>query len=248
MKTTDQTLREQLQERVEKRSKPSVFEVLSAIDVTAYIDVKRVPTKSGKELKLSYLKWAWAWGAVVSRYPDASYKVYEREDGRIYWDDGRTAWVKVSVTIEGTERIEYYPIIDNRNQSIPIEKITSMDANTAIQRGITKAIGRHGCGISLWISGSGEAPEFGADDDDEQTAQTPQTAQHSQTTTLTPEHSKQYRSEMNKFQQEYEQTMGEPLYKAVLREMGTKDFKSIPDSRFNDLMGVIETCRLMVQE
>jgi hypothetical protein len=41
--------------------------------------------------------------------------------------------------------------MDYRNNSIPMEKITSMDVNTAIQRSTAKAIAMHGLGLSLWI-------------------------------------------------------------------------------------------------
>jgi hypothetical protein len=40
--------------------------------------------------------------------------------------------------------------MDFRNNSIPIEKITSMDINKAIQRSTTKAIAMHGLGLQLW--------------------------------------------------------------------------------------------------
>ena len=49
------------------------------------------------------------------------------------------------------EHIDYLPVMDYRNNSIPIEKVTSMDVNTAIQRSTAKAIAMHGLGLSLWI-------------------------------------------------------------------------------------------------
>jgi len=57
----------------------------------------------------------------------------------------------VGITIEGLEHIDYLPIMDYRNQSIKIDKVTSMDVNTAIQRSTAKAIAMHGLGLSLWI-------------------------------------------------------------------------------------------------
>ena len=41
--------------------------------------------------------------------------------------------------------------MDFRNKSIAIDKITSMDINTTIQRSTAKAIAMHGLGLSLWI-------------------------------------------------------------------------------------------------
>jgi hypothetical protein len=40
--------------------------------------------------------------------------------------------------------------MDNKNSSIPTDKITSWDANKAIQRALTKAIGRHGLGLYIY--------------------------------------------------------------------------------------------------
>lgn len=119
----------------------SVFETLYKIDVSDHIEKKN---------KQSYLSWAWAWAYVKSIYPDAQYTVYENEDGWIYHTDGKTAWVKTGVTINGLEHIEYLYVMDFRNQSIPLDKITSKDINTAIQRSITKALARHGLGLSLY--------------------------------------------------------------------------------------------------
>ena len=100
---------------------------------------------------LMYLSWADAWAEVKKRFPAANYKVYEDPaSGWNYFTDGRTAWVKVSVIIDGMEHIEFYPVTDNKNKSMLLENITSMDVNTAIQRGITKACARHGLGLSLY--------------------------------------------------------------------------------------------------
>ena len=60
------------------------------------------------------------------------------------------SWVKTGVTIEGMEHIEYLPVMDNRNNSIPADKVTSMDVNKAIQRSLTKAAARHGLGLYIY--------------------------------------------------------------------------------------------------
>lgn len=125
--------------------KDSVFGTLSAVNCNEHIEKKN----NGK-VELSYLSWAWAWHYIKSRYPNAYYTIYERQDGVPYWTDGRTAWVKTGVTIEGMEHIEYLPIMDYRNLSIPLEKITSMDMNKAIQRSLTKAAARHGLGLYIY--------------------------------------------------------------------------------------------------
>ena len=125
--------------------KDSVFGTLAAVNCNEHIEKKN----NGK-VELSYLSWAWAWHYIKSRYPNAYYTIYERQDGVPYWTDGRTAWVKTGVTIEGMEHIEYLPIMDYRNLYIPLEKITSMDMNKAIQRSLTKAAARHGLGLYIY--------------------------------------------------------------------------------------------------
>ena len=119
----------------------SVFETLSKINVSEHIEKKN---------GLSYVSWAWAWGELKKVYPNAQYKVYETEQGINYFTDGKTAWVKTGVIVEGLEHIEYLPVMDYNNKSIPLDKITSFDVNKTIQRSLTKAIGRHGLGLYVY--------------------------------------------------------------------------------------------------
>lgn len=109
-----------------------------------------VKEKTEKKGSLTYLSWAWAWGEVKKIYPDTNYTIYENENAWNYHTDGRTGWVKTGVTINGLEHIEYLPIMDFRNASIPLEKITSFDVNKAIQRSLTKAVARHGLGLYIY--------------------------------------------------------------------------------------------------
>jgi hypothetical protein len=119
----------------------SVFETLNAVNVNKFTEKKN---------GLTYLSWAFAWQAVKEKYPDASYTIYENNDGWNYFTDGRTCWVKTGVTINGLEHIEYLPVMDFRNQSISAEKVTSFDVNKAIQRSLTKACARHGLGLYVY--------------------------------------------------------------------------------------------------
>lgn len=114
------------------------------------LNAVNVSNKVEKKNNQSYLSWAFAWGEIKKRFPDANYKVYERDDGCIYWTDGKTAWVKTGVTVNGIEHIEYLPVMDFRNNSIPLEKITSFDVNKTIQRSLTKACARHGLGLYIY--------------------------------------------------------------------------------------------------
>ena len=106
--------------------------------------------KIEKKNGLSYLSWAYAWGELKKRFPDAIYTVYENPDGWNYFSDGRTAWVKTGVTVNGIEHIEYLPIMDFKNKSIPLGNITSFEVNKAIQRSLTKAVARHGLGLYIY--------------------------------------------------------------------------------------------------
>ena len=117
------------------------FAVLNAINVN---------DKTEKKNGLTYLSWAWAWGEIKKRYPDATYTIYENADGMNYHTDGRTCWVKTGVTVSGIEHIEYLPVMDHRNKSIPANAVTSFDVNKAIQRSLTKACARHGLGLYIY--------------------------------------------------------------------------------------------------
>jgi hypothetical protein len=119
----------------------SAFDTLNSINVNGHTEQKN---------GLTYLSWAWAWGILLKNYPDSVYTIYENKDGLNYHTDGRTCWVKTGVTVEGKEYIEYLPIMDFRNKSIPLENVTSMDVNKAIQRSLTKAVARHGLGLYIY--------------------------------------------------------------------------------------------------
>lgn len=119
----------------------SVFDTLNKIDVSKYVEKKN---------GLSYLSWAWAWGKLKENYPDATYTIYEDANGRNYHTDGKTCWVKTGVTVRGIENIEYLPVMDYKNASISVDKVTSFDVNKAIQRSLTKAVARHGLGLYIY--------------------------------------------------------------------------------------------------
>lgn len=121
------------------------FKLLYDVDVSG-----KVKEKNG----LSFLSWAAAWAEIKKRHPDATYKIYhqtitrhvgdenswyETTFERPWFDDGRSGWVKTSVTVNGIEHIEELAIMNFSNKSIEAEKITSTDATKSFQRAITKA-------------------------------------------------------------------------------------------------------------
>ena len=119
----------------------SVFQVLNSINCNEHTEQKN---------GLTYLSWAWAWQMVKQNFPDATYTIYENKDGLLYHTDGKTAWVKTGVTINGLEHIEYLPVMDFKNKSITIDQITSFEVNKAVQRSLTKACARHGLGLYIY--------------------------------------------------------------------------------------------------
>lgn len=138
-----------------QKNEKSVFEVLNAINVNEHTEKKN---------GLTYLSWAWAWAEVKKHYPDATYTIYENANGMNYHTDGRTCWVKTGVTIDCLEHIEYLPVMDFRNASIPLDKVTSFDVNKAIQRSLTKAVARHGLGLYIYAGEDLPDTQNAADD------------------------------------------------------------------------------------
>jgi len=134
---------ENMEEKKDEKNK-NYFEELNNINVQ-----DKVEKKNG----LSYLSWAWAWGEIKKRYPNASYTIYERETdyGPVnYFTDGKTCWVKTGVTVNDIEHIEELPVMNLKNKSILLEEVTSFDVNKTIQRSLTKALARHGLGLYIY--------------------------------------------------------------------------------------------------
>ena len=127
------------------------FRVLNRINVNEHVEKKN---------GLSYLSWAWAWQMLMELYPLSYTSINRPANGFPYWTDGRTCWVDVSVTIKWYDtdycsmkertRSEIFPIMNYKNQSIPADKLTSFDVNTALQRAWTKCIARHGLGFYIY--------------------------------------------------------------------------------------------------
>lgn len=120
----------------------STFKELTSINVKDKVE---------KKGRFDYLSWAYAWAIVKDKYPNANRKVYESDHtGLNYFTDGNTGYVKVGITINDIEHIDYLPIMGHNNQSLSVDKITSFAVNKTIQRSTVKAIAMHGLGLSLW--------------------------------------------------------------------------------------------------
>ncbi len=126
--------------------KMSVFERLNNLDLSE---------KSKEKNHLSYLPWSEAWGEVKKIYPDAQFYIKPQfmddyGNSRPWHDDGKTGWVEVSVTIDDIEYTETLAIMDYKNKSIPVDQITSVDANKSIKRCLVKALALHGLGLYIY--------------------------------------------------------------------------------------------------
>jgi hypothetical protein len=148
--------------------KKSVFEVMSAVDVSPYLFEKN---------KQSYLPWSRAIELLKLRYPDAKStectfptdkyvstlkaeaegaKHYATTITRVdmpYFTDGRTCYVRTRLEIpsEGIDEYCTLPVMDFKNQCITADKITMSDVNKALRRCATKNIAMAtGLGLGLW--------------------------------------------------------------------------------------------------
>lgn len=148
--------------------KKSVFEVMSAVDVSPYLFEKN---------KQSYLPWSRAIELLKLRYPDAKSTectfptekyisaLTAESDGAKqyattitsvdtpYFTDGRTCHVRTRLEIpsEGVDEYCTLPVMDFKNQCITADKITMSDVNKALRRCATKNIAiATGLGLGLW--------------------------------------------------------------------------------------------------
>jgi len=120
-------------------SEKSVFETLSAIDVSGYID---------KKGQFSYLSWSDAVTALLRAYPKATWEVISDVNGLPYITAPNGCFVTVAVTVEGITRTQVHPVLDFRNNAIADPN--PMQINTSIQRALAKAIGLHGLGLHIY--------------------------------------------------------------------------------------------------
>lgn len=150
----------------------SAFATLNSVDVSEHVEQKN---------RLNYLSWAWAWAELKKRYPNSFYTIYENASGCFYHTDGKTCWVKTGVTlVDGEyslEHIEYLPVMDFKNASISVDKVTSFEVNKAIQRSLTKAVARHGLGLYIYagedLPEGADAPSPSAPNEQQQEAHRP---------------------------------------------------------------------------
>jgi len=137
------------------KEKKSVWETLSAIDVK---------DKTKKKGDMTYLPWAWAWGALKEKYPEATFKKHIHDGMAYIKDEKGNAFVEVTVTVEGISATELYPVTDYKNNAI--SNPDAFQVNTALQRALVKAIAYHGLGHYIYAGEDlpqidGETPQSG---------------------------------------------------------------------------------------
>ena len=120
----------------------STFKTLSEINVN---------DNTEKKGKFTYLSWAWAWAELMKVAPESTATVYHDDNTNMpYFMSKAGAMVKVGVTVNGLEHINYLPVMNMRNQAIKPEDVNMMDINKAIQRCTVKAIALHGLGLYIY--------------------------------------------------------------------------------------------------
>ena len=154
-------------------------------------------------------------GEIKKVDPKANYTIYENADGLFYHTDGKTAWVKTGVTVDGIEHIEYLPVMDYKNKSISADNITSFDVNKAIQRSLTKACARHGLG--LYIYAGEDLPESEKMSDEDMKAEIKKLIQDTKTDT-----------------KKYLYSMGQHF---------KKEFKAVDEMKSNELSYALDKIR-----
>ena len=140
-------------EKPMSKEKKSVWETLSAIDVN-----DKTEDKNG----MTYLSWAWAWGKLKENYPEATFKKHTHDGMAYIKDEKGNAFVEVTVTVEGISATELFPVLNYSNK--PIQNPNAFEVNTALQRGLAKAIAYHGLGHYIYAGedlpqSDGEAPQ-----------------------------------------------------------------------------------------
>ena len=98
-----------------------LFKELSKINING---------KTEKKGKFTYLSWAFAWSELKKIAPNATAKVYHDENTNMpYFSSKAGVIVKVGVTVDGLEHINYLPVMDFRNNSIASNEVNMMNIN-----------------------------------------------------------------------------------------------------------------------
>ena len=203
------------------QEKDSTFKVLNAINVNEHTEQKQ---------GLTYLSWAWAWGELMKRYPDARYEI-ERFDGKPYlFDESLGYMVFTKITIGDDTKEMWLPVMDGNNKSMlnfeykwydrnkrerVTPKATMFDINKTIMRCLVKNIGMFGLG--LYIYAGEDLPET-----DEEVKEEPKAQEKADKKPKSDE-----AFGMSPLQMETLSKLDESLLKWVANKFGVDDWKQL---------------------
>ena len=106
-----------------------------------------VNSHTEKKGQFTYLSWPYAVSELRKADPKASWKTI-RFDGMPYLKTELGYFVEVEVTVDGVSLSQIHPVLDNRNK--PVQKPTTFEINTSLQRCLVKAIALHGLGLYIY--------------------------------------------------------------------------------------------------
>ena len=137
---------------VAKELDMSVYDILHSVDVSKNLMKKEGgKDKQGNPIYLDYLECAVVYETLNTYFcGEWSFEEIDATNGCNYFTDGRTAWVKVAIEIRGIKHTATLPIMDYRNNSIALDRITSRDVNDAQKRCLVKCACYHGLGTSVF--------------------------------------------------------------------------------------------------
>jgi hypothetical protein len=105
-----------------------------------------------KKQNLTYLSWAWAWQEALKADPKASFRVHTfstvQDGASPVMNINGTGMVWVDVTLNGTTRTGFLPVMDHRNKPIP--EPDAFQVNTALMRCMTKTLALFGLGLYIY--------------------------------------------------------------------------------------------------
>jgi len=130
--------------------KLTTFEKLKSINVNEHVERKD---------NLTYLSWAWAWSAVKTACPDATYQLLPTE-----YDEDLGFMCHTKVTIAGESLEMWLPVMDGKNKSMKkkpytyqtkygekiVDAATTFDINKTLMRCLVKNLAMFGLGLYIY--------------------------------------------------------------------------------------------------
>jgi hypothetical protein len=151
------------QEQEQEQKVKSSYEILSAIDMSKFIEDKSFDKNKG----LKYISWVHAMNILYSYFPDAHIEIL-RYDNNPYYQTPLGFFVEVKVSLNCPKlntmisRTCILPVLDYANK--PVSTPNPFHINTTQQRAIAKCIAYHGLGISVYAGEDLPINQFGATD------------------------------------------------------------------------------------